>query len=65
MTTSYATTELSVSLLSWINEELRKEVQRREELERKPRFITNFKTFLVAGVWGGTLLALKLFECLA
>jgi len=65
MTTAYATAEISVSFLSWINDELRKEVQRREEAEKATRLVTSFKTFLVAGVSGGTLLALKLFECLA
>jgi hypothetical protein len=65
MNTAYATTEISVSFLSWINEELRREVEKRKEIESPPRVVTSFKTFLVAGVSGGTFLALKLFECLA
>lgn len=46
-------THVSVLCLAWINEELRKEMARREEaLTPEPNVVSRFKTMLAAGVIG-------------
>lgn len=54
-----ASTELSVELLSWINAELRDQVE--DQKARESQTGARTKSLLVAGLWGVTLAALQVF----
>lgn len=50
-TISYTTdTDLSIAFVSWINQELRKEIERREEFDDEPLFATRMKGFLASAL---------------
>lgn len=53
---------ISVMYLSWINDELRREVELREQLARESRFMSRFKSCLVACASALALGAVKLFD---
>lgn len=54
---------ITVDFLSWINEELRKEIERQEEKERLEQgFVERMKTYIVAGLTSAILLAMGLFS---
>jgi len=55
-----ASADLSVELLSWINTHLRDQVEEEQQV-RESHTGARMKSFLVAGLWGGTLAALQVF----
>lgn len=49
--------------LSWINAELRKEIERQEEKEREEAgFVDRLKTYIVAGLTSAGLIAMSLWN---
>lgn len=60
---SYPATELSISVLSWISDELRDQVAQIEQAERRSRIASGVKSVIVAGVTGGmSLMFLRLLQ---
>ncbi len=60
---SLPSTDLSVSVLSWLGDELREEIARRETVSRRTRIATGMKSVIVAGVSGGmSLMFLRLLQ---
>ena len=57
---SPASADLSVELLSWINTQLRDQVEEEQEV-RESHSGARMKSILVAGLWGCTLAALQVF----
>ncbi len=58
-----ASAEVSVLYLSWINQQLRKEADRRETLRAKQSSTaTRMKTYLLAGLSATSLLVIKLLD---
>ncbi len=56
--------QVSIEFLSWINLELRKEIDRQEAREREERFrvLERMKTYLVAGLSSASLFVLGLLN---
>ncbi len=50
---SLPATEVSISMLSWLNDELREEIARREDTKRQSRIAAGMKAVVVAGISGG------------
>ena len=55
-------TEMSIRYLSWVNQELRKEADRRAELENQPNAFSQLGSYLVAGVSGVVLALMNLLD---
>lgn len=47
---SLPATEVSLSVLSWINDELREEIARRDRAKRRTRVVAGVKAFAYAGI---------------
>lgn len=59
----YQQSPITVDFLSWINSELKKEIERQEEKEREESgFVDRVKTYIVAGLTGMFLLAMGLLN---
>lgn len=59
----YQQSPITVDFLSWINSELKKEIERQEEKEREESgFVERVKTYIVAGLTGMFLLAMGLLN---
>ncbi len=60
---SYPATDLGISVLSWINDELREQVAEIEQAERRSRIASGVKSVIIAGVTGGmSLMLLRLVQ---
>ena len=55
--------QLSIEFLSWINSELRKEIDRQEALDQNAQsgLVERMKTYLVAGLSSASLFVLNLW----
>lgn len=56
--------QVGVEFLSWINAELRKEIDRQETQERREKngFVERMKTYLVAGISSASMIVLSLWS---
>lgn len=61
MNSSAVTTELSISFVSWINDQLREEVQSRQHAVTAARHDSAFRNFVMAGVASICVLLVNLF----
>ncbi len=52
--------ELGLSVLEWLTTELREEINRRQDQRRRPQIAARFKSVLVAGLAGISMVCLKL-----
>ncbi len=60
---SLPATDLSISVLSWLGDELREEIARRETAHRYSQIVTGMKSVVVAGLSGGmSLMILKILQ---
>lgn len=60
---SFPASDLSISVLSWINDELREQIAQREQAERRSRIASGVKSVIIAGVSGGmSLMFLRLLQ---
>ena len=50
---SLPASEFSISILSWINDELREEIALREQVKRRSRIASGMKAVALAGISGG------------
>jgi len=55
---SFPATDLSISVLSWIGDELREQVAQVEQEERQARITSGVRSVIVAGLTGGMSLML-------
>lgn len=61
MNSSAVTTELSISFVSWINDQLREEVESRQHAVRIAQNDSAFRKFVVAGVASICVLLVNLY----
>jgi len=60
---SLPASDLSISVLSWISDELREQIDQREEAERRSRITSGVKSVIIAGISGGmSLMFLHLLQ---
>lgn len=60
---SFPATDLSLSVMSWISDELREQVAQIERDERRARITSGVRSVIVTGLTGGmSLMLLRLFQ---
>ncbi|QDT49747.1 hypothetical protein Pan258_38020 [Symmachiella dynata] len=60
---SFPATDLSISVLSWIGDELREQVAQVEQEERRARITSGVRSVIAAGLTGGmSLMLLQLLQ---
>jgi len=60
---SFPATDLSISVLSWISDELREQVAQIERDNRRARITSGVRSVIVTGLTGGmSLMLLHLFQ---